>query len=183
MDRYALGSAAARVRGHTLVELLVVLGLLGLLATLAAPSFAEWRANAARDERVSRLVRSLHLARTEALARGYPVVVCASAGADRCAREARWTEGWITYVESKAPGDQRDDGERLLARVDGRAVPTVLSSRATLEFAPGSLAATTATLVVCDARGTRAARAVIVNRTGRVRISTRDADDRALACG
>ncbi|MCZ8130730.1 MAG: GspH/FimT family pseudopilin [Steroidobacteraceae bacterium] len=183
MDRYVLGSAAACAVGHTLVELLVVLGLLGVLATLAVPSFAEWRANAARDERVSRLVRSLRLARTEALARGYPVVVCASAGADRCGREARWSDGWIAYVESRAPGDQRDAGERLLAHVDGRTSPTVRSSRRAIEFGPGSLAATTATLVVCDGRGTRAARAVIVSRTGRVRVSTRDAEDRALGCG
>jgi type IV fimbrial biogenesis protein FimT len=148
--------------GHTLVELLVVLGLAALLAGLATPGFREVRANAVRDARLEELRGTLLLARTEAVARGTPVVVCASTDGRACDDGPRWSRGWVALADADAP----------LAVVGPHATVAVHSTRTAIQFQPSAAAATTATLTVCDARGPRAARALVVSRTGRVRTAT-----------
>lgn len=170
----------ARPQGHTLVELLAVLGLVAVLAALALPGFREFAANLRRDDRIRELRNTLLLARAEALARGVPVGVCA--GALACAPEAPWSRGWLAYADSAAPRAQRTPAEALLARAGANREVAVHANRSALEFLPTAVAATTATFAFCDWRGARAARALIVSRTGRVRTSDRDASGRRLAC-
>jgi type IV fimbrial biogenesis protein FimT len=147
------------VSGHTLVELLFVLVVAGTLATLAVPSFRELSADARRDARVAELRGTLLLARAEAVARGRTVRVCASSNAGECAADGAWSSGWAARV---------DDGP-VIALTGRDAATSVLASRTSLDFQPSGIAASTATLTVCDARGARAARALVVSRTGRVR--------------
>jgi type IV fimbrial biogenesis protein FimT len=155
--------------GHTLVELLFVLVVAGTLSTFAVPTFRELSADARRDARVAELRGTLLLARAEAVARGRAVRVCATSNAGDCAGEGAWSSGWAARV---------DDGP-VLAVAGPQAGTSVLVSRPSLDFQPSGIAASTATLTVCDARGARAARALVVSRTGRVR--TLGAD--GLRCG
>lgn len=160
-------STARRLAGHTLAELLIVLGLAGVLAGLAAPTFRELGANVRRDALVEDLRASLLLARTEAVTRGVPVVVCPSVDGRACRGEPAWSRGWI--VRPRAPSPER--GTPTLAGVRNEAGLEIHASRPALEFQPTANAATTATFTVCDWRGSDAARAVIVSRTGRVRVA------------
>ncbi len=64
----------------------------------------------------------------------------------------------------------------------GSGTTSIHSNRSTISFEGGSGFATPATLTVCDRRGARAARAVIVSRSGRPRTSDRDGSDGALTC-
>jgi type IV fimbrial biogenesis protein FimT len=153
--------------GYTIVEHLVVLALAAILAGLAVPSFRELRANAVRDARLEELRSALLLARSEAVARGVPVVVCASEDGADCAGEPRWSGGWIARVE---PPDDVPGAPLVLASAS--AAVRVHATRAAIEFQPTSSAATTATLTLCDERGVRAARALVVSRSGRVRTAS-----------
>ena len=152
--------------GHTLVELLVVLGLAAIATTLAVPTFRDLGANVRRDAVVEELRASLLLARTEAVSRGVPVVVCPSADGRACRAEPAWSRGWL--VRTRGPARERD---APLAGVRVNGLVAVHATRASVEFQPTASAGTTATFNVCDARGAPAARAVIVSRTGRVRVA------------
>lgn len=162
---------AARVLGHTLVELLAVLGLVAVLAALATPSFRELAANLRRDERMRELRHTLQVARAEALARGVPVVVCPGFAA--CSARSGWTRGWLAYAETQPPRTMRTPEEPVLARRGPGDQVEIRANRDALEFLPTAVAATTATFEFCDWRGARAARALVVSRTGRVRTSER----------
>lgn len=156
-----------RAAGFTLVEILVVLGLTAVAATLAAPTFRELGANVRRDALVEELRAALLLARTEAVTRGVPIVVCPSADGRSCRPDPVWSHGWLVQPRS-GPGDR---SPAALAGRRHHAPSTVYATRAAVEFQPTATAATTATLTVCDWRGSDAARAVIVSRTGRVRVA------------
>ena len=97
----------SKVRGFTLVELAVTLAVAAILLALATPSFAELlrrnRLAAANNE----LVTALNVARAEALRRGRPVSICASADQRSCAGNADWGTGWVVFednVTTGAPG-------------------------------------------------------------------------------
>lgn len=79
-------------RGFTLPELLIVVTVLGVLITLAVPSFAEF----VRNQRVKTasfdLFSSLIVARSEAITRNANVTITPTGGT--------WTNGWsVTYID------------------------------------------------------------------------------------
>jgi type IV fimbrial biogenesis protein FimT len=167
-----VGSNAA---GFTLVELLIVLGLTAVAATLATPTFRELAANVRRDALVEELRTALLLARSEAVTRGVPVVVCPSSDGRACRPDPEWSHGWLV----RSRGGSGNRSPETLAATRHHAPLAVYATRSAVEFQPTATAAMTATLTVCDWRGRDAARAVIVSRTGRVRV-TRGAEAR---CG
>lgn len=65
-----------KVRGFTLVELVITLAVAGVLAAIALPSFvsqvASWRLSSATND----LVSAVHLARSEAVRLNRPVRLC-----------------------------------------------------------------------------------------------------------
>jgi type IV fimbrial biogenesis protein FimT len=143
-----------RHAGITLIELLTVLALLALLAGLAVPALDTLVLNARRAAAMDGLVRAAWFARSEALKRGRPVLLCPAAEGNRCAADtAAWSEGWRI-----APVDQPHPRARVLA------------NRSAFSFEPQDRRSTNGTLAWCDARGASAARAVVIAPTGRPRL-------------
>lgn len=87
--------------GFTTIELLVVLAIVGILATLALPGFHDlidrYRVRQATED----LTATIYLARTEAIKRGGEVILRKATLAD-CAGStdaARWECGWFIFVD------------------------------------------------------------------------------------
>lgn len=83
----------ATARGFTLMELMVTIAIVGILAMLAAPSFVDYRRNAALASATASLVGALATARSEALKRNADVLVAPVAGED-------WSGGWRVFVDA-----------------------------------------------------------------------------------
>jgi type IV fimbrial biogenesis protein FimT len=96
--------------GVTFVELMIVLAIAGVLASIALPSYRTFTV----DSRVSRMTSilhvALHLARSEARKRGIPVFLCKSSNSDQAGAacdlspsidtaNTGWAAGWIVYVD------------------------------------------------------------------------------------
>jgi type IV fimbrial biogenesis protein FimT len=143
-------------RGFTLVELLVAMALLAILATLAMPGFGEYLRNCRRAATVNAFTHAAHVARQLAAVRGEAVLLCPSADGVGCSGGEDW-------------------GRELLLLAEA---PDLSAAQSPLRV----LRSATATLTICDDRGSRAARAVIISRTGRPRVSDLDAGGRPLAC-
>jgi type IV fimbrial biogenesis protein FimT len=172
-----------RAGGLTLLELLVVCALAGIVLGLAAPGFDRMMLDARRTSQVNAFVRALHLARSTAIRRAVPVAICASVTGSSCLARARdWSAGYIVFanLDRDSPA-QVDAGEPVL-HVQRVERITVSANRDALVYWPVSMAGTTATVSFCDARGSSAARAVIISHTGRPRVAARDASGRPIRC-
>lgn len=75
-----------RMRGFTLVELLITMAVVVIAASVALPSFREFSVNTGTKDNSNQLVGALNVARTEAITRGRPMAVIANGG--------DWNNGW-----------------------------------------------------------------------------------------
>ena len=106
-----------RNRGFTLLEVLVVLALLAVLLSLAAPSLQGLRQKHQMQSQAEQLQSSLLLARSEALRRQQRVTLCvresAAHAASDCAMAGTWAQGWVMFVDGNDNG-RREATETVL---------------------------------------------------------------------
>jgi len=146
--------------GQSLTELLVTLGLAAILAAAAIPTFGGWLLDIRRDAAATASLHAVHVARQLAAVRGEDVGLCGDRDGLACSGLTDWSGGLLIAT---------DDGHRKSIPLAGQA--RLRANRAEIRFAAGSGHASPATLTICDRRGLRAARAVIVSRSGRPRVT------------
>lgn len=109
----------ARQSGFTLIELLVTLAVVAVLVMVGIPSFADLIKNNRVSTQANALMRSLQLARSEAVKRGGQVTVCISADQATCAADnsSNWEQGWVVFVDNNGDGviDAGEDIVRVQA--------------------------------------------------------------------
>lgn len=162
-------------RGHTLPELLVIFGIVVVIAAAAVPSFTNLLLDSRRTAAVTTAMHAINLARQLAAVRGETILLCGSVTQRACSGRADWSTGLLIS----------DEGERLRRSIPlavATRAPQIRANRVAVNFEGGSGFASPATLTICDRRGADAARAIIISRSGRPRVSGRDASDRPLAC-
>ena len=152
----------SRHGGVTLVELLFSLGLLALLAGLAAPNLhASLRAAAVRTATFE-LAVGLRQIRADSILESRPASLCPTDSSGNCLAAGAEGAGWRAFLEEAA--GRRDLG--------GKSLPPgirVRSTRSPVRFWPSSFAASAGTLTICDAQGIAAPRSLIISATGRAR--------------
>jgi prepilin-type N-terminal cleavage/methylation domain-containing protein len=190
-----LRSRRARQGGFTLMEMMIVLGLAGVMLALAVPNFSAFTRNNRLTSAANDLLASITHARTEAIKRQESVAVCASANptAENPTCSYGAFSGWIVFEDGDrdavvpvAPNWQRDVGEPVIARHDllDASVIVRTSADGIVSFNWTGFAnfagpkAPTREVAICSSRiySDTPTRAVRVTQTGRAR-ATRDAAD------
>lgn len=168
-------------KGMTLVESLLVLGLVGVLMAAALPGLGDLVDATRADATMRSLATHIALARSTAVAQGQRVTFCPSADQLRCA--GGWTQGSMMFVDGN--GDRRVNQRDRVIRVSGplpqgeMLVWRAFQNRPYLQMEPGGfLRYQSGNFTWCPASGkVTHARQLIVNATGRTRWSEdRDAD-------
>jgi type IV fimbrial biogenesis protein FimT len=99
--------------GLTVIELLVVVAIVAILASLATPSFTNSLLRNRATAEVNQLAGDLQFARAEAIKEGQTVTICTSSNGTTCQMSTNWNGGWIIF--SDANGNQKvDTGETIL---------------------------------------------------------------------
>jgi type IV fimbrial biogenesis protein FimT len=100
-------------RGVTLFELLIVIGLVLVLTSIAIPSYKYVTSSNRVSAEINGLLGDLQFARSEAIKEGLPVVVCAAASTTQCATGTNWAGGWLVFPD---PNNNQtvDAGETIL---------------------------------------------------------------------
>ena len=112
--------------GFTLIEVMVVVSITAILLTLAIPSMQNLIERNAIAGQVNAFIGSATLARSEAIKRNAPVVMCRSNNAESsatpsCAASGTdWKSGWIVFMDRGGTGDQYQPAQGdVLLRVQG----------------------------------------------------------------
>lgn len=175
-------------RGFTLIEMLITVVVLGVLTAIAVPGFTNFVRDGRRAATLNELVGALSLARSEAVKRGIPVSVCRAVTDTACATgTSGWGDGWLVFVNADNDSPAVIDvGELVLrARLGPDAnftlQPSALLASSITYIPDGSVngGVDTNSLTYCDQRGPPGARAVLISRTGRARLS-RDTDNNGI---
>jgi type IV fimbrial biogenesis protein FimT len=111
--------ATPKLRGFTLIELMVVVAILATLAALAAPSFAD----AIRRQRVEsmreEMLASLAQAKVEAITRGQGVTLLRTSPCPQAQNALDWDCGWTVFADLNG-SNTIDAGEPILHVVQGK---------------------------------------------------------------
>lgn len=162
--------------GFTLWEMAITLALAALIATLAVPSFQRLERRASVRTAADQLLVALHRARSSAILRNLPAVVCLTSDRRTCdVRAGEPAQSWLVFIHGEAV-EQLSVGElpRDL---------TVRASRPRVTYWPVARAGSTSTFLVCDARAVAPALAVIVSQSGRPRQTADVAGVTSVQCG
>jgi type IV fimbrial biogenesis protein FimT len=156
-------------RGFTLVELLVTIAIVGVLASLAVPSFNEMILSGRLTSISNSMVSSVQLARSEAIKRNARVTLCASSDGSTCstAGTGAWKDGWIVRAL---------DGTVISAQAPLPNGYKVWSGSSSIVFNSTGLASSTYWFYFCRATPTvgTQARYLDISATGRARVQTWD---------
>ena len=174
----------SRSAGFTLLEMLVALGVLGIMAAVAVPSLMDTVSRMGVTSAARTLASTLSLARSEAVKRGEDISICPSADGEDCA-SGDWSAGWIVFVDANGDADgdtgSVDSGDTVIRVFDPLSDMVMEASPATDLLAYdnkgyGLLNALT-TFTICPVDGNEDnAKEVEISLSGRSRIISDGAD-------
>ena len=168
--------------GFTLIEMLVAVLILGVLLLVAAPGFSNLISNNRMVSEVYALRATLSHARSEALARRAPVVVCPTVDGLNCAENSNdWSTGYMTFVDTDnnnvaVPADPNEEIIQWQAKQSLVAIRFDNASKRVRFGGQGVALGFDGTFTFCDNRGEGDARALILNPVGSLRAAL-DTDD------
>lgn len=172
-----------RMRGFTLVELVVTLAVIAIVSTLAVPAMSNMILVNTTNSRFNELQGMIALARTEAVKTpNAPILLCPTTNQTGCSGAITWEQGWLVARDANGNGVV-DAGEDVLklseALPGGRTLRVRVGQNANYdatrlvfgaEGAVVTLAGNTpVTFRMCDSRGYSDAIGAIVAVSGQVR--------------
>lgn len=177
-----------RENGFTLIELMIAVGLTGLLLSMAVPALDIFVSNARQTGAINDFVSSIHQARSTAVTTNSRVTICPSSGGTNC-EVTGWNSGWIVFGD---PDSDRnvDNDETIIAssgEIDGLTIQSgefgaFLMYRPNGRVMNASLNGSSGSFSVCDGRGANYAKVMILDLSGRPRLSKTLADGSVPVC-
>ena len=172
-----------KIRGYSLLELLMTLGLLTIILTLGVPSFGNISANQRLMTQTNALFHDVHRARKESVVRRRVVSLCPTFNGEACEPGSDWSAGWMMFVNLDRDWPAvRDPGELVLRRYQTGRSARIMANRRSFSLRSTELRATNGTVIFCDPAGRGTARALVISYTGRPRVAYKTRRGKPFKC-
>ena len=168
-----------REGGFTLLELMVTIGVLGVVLSIGVPSYRQIVMDNRLASQANLFATSIKLARSNAVKFQRSGMVCSSSNFDAalptCSSSADWSNGWIVWVDKDR--DAATDANEIISVFgpvhEALELKSVSANRFSFD-ARGFGTAAAGELTLCDSRSGEMGRVIIVNATGRTNISRQE---------
>lgn len=159
-------------RGFTLIELMVVVALIAIVSSIAAPYWRDTMIRADLRAAVNDFTSSLRRARSEAIKQNSPITICPSSDGATCTATTAYTAGWIIKTGTSA----NNTTDKVLADFPPRARITMTSGASvpSITFLPTGTpnsAFSGNTITAADLDTSVPSRTIAIAKTGRAAIS------------
>ena len=166
-----------------MIELMVVIAIVAILTTIAAPSFKSMLQSSSMTNAVNSFLADMRYARSESIRRGGGVTMCRSSNPDAAVptcgsgSTVGWESGWIVFHNTNSVSTRSSDEPLLRVQAPLTSINTIAETGAATIFkftATGRLtsgALTHLTFGSPPVYATDAQRIICVNVGGRARIA------------
>jgi len=177
----------SKSHGFTLPELMITMGVIALLLTVAVPSISGMVHDNRLAAQLNAVVGDIHLARSEAVKRDVRIILCRSADPNlpvpTCSgAERNWSTGYLVFTGEDGNNTYQAGTDTLIHRGQPAQEGVELRTSATwnnnLEINPnGTLnEGSTAIMAICDDRHEAHGRQITIPQTGLARMSSTNID-------
>jgi len=163
--------------GFTLIEMVVVLMIAGILGAIAVPAINQFVQANNLTTVTNEFLADLKLARSEAVKRSVPAIMCESATGTACSSTGNWNTGWMVFSDTDNNGawnlsaGAEDIMIRRHATIPALNVITASTgSTTTVSFLSQGAVTGSQQYVVCNTK-IRKSRIVTIGSTGQITIA------------
>lgn len=174
--------------GFTLIELMIAIALVAILLATAVPALDDFTNDARQTGAINDFISAIHISRNTAITTNSRVTMCASASGTNC-EFAAWDSGWIVFGDLNSNGSL-DVGETIVSataaaeglNIQSGEFPAALMYRPNGRAMTNALTGNSGEFTVCDFRGTEHAKVILVELSGRPRMSETKANGAPPTC-
>lgn len=167
---------------------MIAIALTGLLLSMAVPALDHFTNSARQTSAINDFVASMHMARSTAVTTNLRTTICPSSNGATC-EAVDWDQGWIVFTDRDS--DQVVDNDETIvssaSAIDGLDIQSAEFGQFLMYRPNGRVMTVSATgnsgqFTVCDGRGSDHAKVVILDLSGRPRLSHYLVDGSAPSC-
>jgi len=160
----------ARVEGTTLVELMVVVGILAILGTMGVPSFLSFITKARITSETNQINALLRYARFTAIEQEQLTVLCPASDYSQCGND--WNEPKIVFIDSNNNREREPQEPMLMSMPKGTSSNHISSRSKGIAFYESGITASPASVLICpESKDAHYARLLTVSLQGKVKLS------------